>query len=113
MLISRAIDSFGNRNACLARELTKQYEEFIRGTLSDILATLEQREQVKGECVLFIQGAGEEKSDLSQEELNALITERLTDNPKTSDLAKELSATFNLPRKKIYNTILAVKAGDA
>lgn len=110
ILISRAIDSFGNRKACLAREMTKQYEEFIRGTLPDILDTLEQRDQVKGECVLFVQGAGKEKPDISLEDLNALIAERLASSPKTSDLAKELAASFNLSRKEIYNAILAFKS---
>ncbi len=109
-LITRAIDSLGNRNACLAREMTKIHEEFLRGSLSDILATLELRNQIKGECVLFIQGAGKVLHSLSQEDLNALVLERLKDDPKTGDLAKELAATFNLSRKKIYNTILALKS---
>lgn len=109
-LISRAINSLGNRNACLAREMTKLHEEFIRGSLSEILNTLEQKDQVKGECVLFIQGAGKEKTTISPEDLKTLITQRLAQNPKTSDLAKELSATFNLPKKNVYNTIISLKA---
>ena len=110
-LIARAIEILGNRNACLARELTKRYEEFIRGPLSDILAELEARDQVKGECVLFIQGADPDEAALSPEDLQAVILERLKENPRTGDLAKELAKTHNLPKKLVYDTILSLKAG--
>ncbi len=110
-LIDRAQEILGNRNACLARELTKRYEEFIRGKLSDILAELEARDQVKGECVLFIQGTDPDEAILSPEDLQAVILERLKENPKTGDLAKELATTFNLPKKQVYDTILSLKAG--
>ena len=32
-------DVFGNRNIVIARELTKKYEEYIRGTLEDIISS--------------------------------------------------------------------------
>ncbi|MCG8687017.1 MAG: 16S rRNA (cytidine(1402)-2'-O)-methyltransferase, partial [Desulfobacterales bacterium] len=108
-LVSSSINALGDREACLARELTKRYEEFIRGSLSQILSSLEARDQVKGECVLFIQGKDSESSALSSNDLDALILDRLSENPKTGDLAKELSALSNLPKKQIYNKILELK----
>lgn len=47
-----------SRKAALARELTKHYEEFHRGTLTEVLEAIEQRfpESVKGECVLVLEG---------------------------------------------------------
>jgi len=51
------IETLNDRTACLAREITKLYEEFIRGKLSEIHAILEKR-KVKGEIVLVVQGAG-------------------------------------------------------
>ena len=44
------------REACLARELTKIHEEFIRGTLQDILANIQSRPSLKGEIVLMVSG---------------------------------------------------------
>jgi 16S rRNA (cytidine1402-2'-O)-methyltransferase len=49
-------ESLGDRRAVIGRELTKKFEEFLRGTLSSIRATLEAR-TVKGEFVLVIEGA--------------------------------------------------------
>ncbi|MCG8633451.1 MAG: 16S rRNA (cytidine(1402)-2'-O)-methyltransferase [Desulfobacterales bacterium] len=109
-LIKRAEDILGNRSACLARELTKRHEEFIRGSLSRILAELETREQVKGECVLFIQGADPGEAAVSPEDLRTVILDRLKENPGTGALAKELASAFNLPKKQVYDTILSLKA---
>lgn len=47
----------GDRPACLARELTKLHEEFIRGTVSEILAAIGNR-TVRGEIVLIVGGTG-------------------------------------------------------
>ncbi len=47
---------FGNdRPVCLARELTKIHEEFIRGSLEEVLEQVRERE-LKGECILLIGG---------------------------------------------------------
>lgn len=43
----------GDRNICLARELTKRYEEFIRGTISEVLEIIDT---CKGEMVLVVEG---------------------------------------------------------
>lgn len=47
---------FGNdRQACVSRELTKLYEENVRGTLSEIIANFAKR-TVKGEIVIVVAG---------------------------------------------------------
>ena len=53
-------DALGNRDACLARELTKINEEYIRGTLNE-LAQID-KSTIKGEMVLIIAGNKEEKT---------------------------------------------------
>ncbi len=44
---------FGEVEACVARELTKIHEEYIRGKISQIIEMLESRDKVKGEVVLL------------------------------------------------------------
>ncbi len=47
---------FGHdRPACLARELTKVHEEYIRGSLGEILETIGDRD-IKGECIILVGG---------------------------------------------------------
>jgi 16S rRNA (cytidine1402-2'-O)-methyltransferase len=108
-LISSAITALGDRQACLARELTKQYEEFIRGPLSSIYSTLENRESIKGECVLFITGADDQAVDLSTEQMEALIMDGLSQNMRTGDLAKKIAGLANCPKSEAYDMILALK----
>ncbi|HWF44697.1 MAG TPA: 16S rRNA (cytidine(1402)-2'-O)-methyltransferase [Candidatus Kapabacteria bacterium] len=45
------------RQVAVARELTKHFEEFIRGTIEEVLAQISERfpESVKGECVVVLQ----------------------------------------------------------
>ena len=108
-LISSSITAFGDRQACLSRELTKQYEEFIRGPLSFILSTLEARETIKGECVLFIKGEDEQPVCLSLDQMEAMIMDGLNQNLRTGELAKEIAGLANCPKARVYDMILALK----
>ncbi len=111
-LLNAMLNSFGDRKACLAREITKLHEEYIRGNLSAILKKLEEKETIKGECSLFVQGCSEKKS-MGQEELKAVIIERFqTNDLGTSGLAKQIAGEYNLSKKHIYDMILKIKKGD-
>lgn len=55
-------DVWGNRRAVLARELTKRYEEFARGTLDELIAWLKETE-ARGEYCLIVEGStGEQEA---------------------------------------------------
>ncbi len=49
-----------DRLICIARELTKIHEEYIRGTVGEVKAILEERDSIKGEMVVVIAGKGYE-----------------------------------------------------
>lgn len=54
-LIKEIVEHFGgDTQICIARELSKIYEEFIRGTAEEVLAIFEQRKEFKGEIVVLI-----------------------------------------------------------
>ncbi len=48
----------GDRQAVVAREVTKKFEEFLRGSLSEITGILSARAEVKGEIAILVQGQG-------------------------------------------------------
>ncbi len=58
--VADLLEVLGNRPACLAREISKIYEEFIRGRLSEILAEVARR-RMKGELVIVV--AGQSRKD--------------------------------------------------
>lgn len=53
--VQAIVKHVGDRKLVIAREITKMYEQFIRGTGEDVLAYL-QENQVKGECCIVIEG---------------------------------------------------------
>ncbi|MFH1154938.1 MAG: 16S rRNA (cytidine(1402)-2'-O)-methyltransferase [Pseudomonadota bacterium] len=111
-LVEETLEVLGDRQAMLAREITKIHEEYLRGSLSEILDVLKARDTIKGECTLIVSGEaparepdGALESDLDQAILSALADKTLG----TSGLAKVLARQFNLPRKAVYDRILALR----
>lgn len=110
--IGELLEIFGDRNAALGREMTKLHEEFLRGKLSEIVTLLGERDRMRGEFSLVVDGRGEEESEISSEtkSLDALIEEALREgNAKTSKLAKDLSKRLGLDREEVYERILFLK----
>ncbi|MBF0170700.1 MAG: 16S rRNA (cytidine(1402)-2'-O)-methyltransferase [Nitrospinae bacterium] len=64
-------DRIGPRQVCVARELTKKFEEFLRGDLAAVAATLEVRGSVKGEITVVLAPAkwkGEAREEEEEDE---------------------------------------------
>lgn len=51
------LDTLGDRNVSLGREITKLYEETLRGKIAEVLKRLEEKGRVKGEVTLVVEGA--------------------------------------------------------
>ena len=51
--LENMLSIFGNRNICIARELSKIYEEFLHGTISELLPLVDS---LKGEFVIVVEG---------------------------------------------------------
>jgi len=106
-LIETLIQILGNRQACLTREITKIHEEYLRGSLSEILGILNEKETVKGECSLFVQGCGSEEVMIDEGMLEKIILEKLvTTDLSTSELSRRIAEKTGSPKKRIYDIIL-------
>lgn len=55
------LEVLGNRPICVARELTKVYEELLRGEVATVLENLKKRGRIRGEITLIIQGKGRKR----------------------------------------------------
>lgn len=96
------LEVFGNRNICLARELTKSYEEFIRGSISDVLEQL----PVKGEIVLIVEG---QKDELNIDNPLARIDELISLGTKPNDAIKEVAKEIKISKSELYKEYLEYK----
>lgn len=70
-------NAFGKRKCALCRELTKKYEEIIRGNLSDVIENLTSGNKVKGEMVLVIEGSQNNQTENEKNWLSISIDEHM------------------------------------
>jgi 16S rRNA (cytidine1402-2'-O)-methyltransferase len=89
----------GDRRAVVARELTKQFEEFKRGSVAELGAVYRDVDP-KGEVVLVIGGA--EKESLSEEELGEAALKLRGDGLSARDVMEHLVDTLGAPRNVAY-----------
>lgn len=90
------LEILGDRECVIARELTKTYEEYIRGRLSDLVKI----DSIKGEIVLIVSGYKEVKEYL--EDPNVKIDELISLGYKPNEAIKEVAKLFNLDRQELY-----------
>ncbi|MNH51637.1 Ribosomal RNA small subunit methyltransferase I [compost metagenome] len=95
----------GDRPAAVTRELTKLYEEAVRGTLAELAAD-PRCDAPKGEIVVVI-GPGEAEV-ASAADADAALTEAMTRLPP-GEAAAEVSKALNLPRKPLYKRALEMQ----
>jgi 16S rRNA (cytidine1402-2'-O)-methyltransferase len=90
-----------DRRVCIARELTKMHEEFMRGTVTDVLQTLEQRAEVKGEITLVIAGATSAPTSQTAT-ISARIRELITSGEDEKSALKTAAKEFGLGKSEAY-----------
>nr|WP_315053133.1 16S rRNA (cytidine(1402)-2'-O)-methyltransferase [uncultured Brevundimonas sp.] len=95
----------GPRPAAVARELTKLYEECVRGPL-DVLAADPRLQSPKGEIVVVV--APGEAEAVSEADADAALAEALTRLPP-GEAASEVSRALDLPRKALYRRALEMQ----
>ena len=108
--LSDIADIFGDRNVVVAREITKIYEELLRGRVSTILAALQGR-QLKGEIVLLV-GPSEETPTVRDDTVTDLLQRYLfSEGITVKDAVRKVAQETGVPKGKVYDQALRLK-GD-
>jgi len=97
----------GERQIVVAREVSKAYEEFLRGRLSDIARQIAER-AIKGELTVIVRGS-EEPSEVSQEQLKNEIDMLRAGGMRIKEIAELLGERHAYSKKEIYRIALAQK----
>jgi 16S rRNA (cytidine1402-2'-O)-methyltransferase len=101
--LSDAAHIFGqNRRASVCRELTKTYEEIVRGSLSELVTWAEA--EVRGEITVVV--AGYRPGSATMEELVVLVRELLAAGAKKSAAVAQVAARYGADRGELYNAVL-------
>jgi 16S rRNA (cytidine1402-2'-O)-methyltransferase len=108
--VADAIEILGDRRACLAREVTKLHEEFLRGKLSDISVSLEER-PARGEITLLIAPADASEAGIhvdSAQSLAARVEELMHQAKLDRKEALKLAAKERgMTRRAAYDQLIS------
>lgn len=109
-VLEEMMQIFGNRYAVVSREMTKAYEEFLRGNFSDLLIELKNRQAIKGEITLLVSGNRIEKSFRFEDIRHQVEAELRKETSGVLQLAKKFSKTAGVSKNKLYTKILELKS---
>lgn len=105
------LEILGNRKAAICREMTKLHEEIIRGNISDIIKILRDRESVRGEITIIIEGKRDvtnNKSINNSKEIYNRLQSLKKLNLSMKDSVKVVNEEFDVPKNSIYDTALTI-----
>lgn len=101
------LETFGNRNIAVCRELTKLHEEIFRGTLEEALSYFDENKP-RGEFVLVLEGKKEEdiKREKAEEWMDMSIEDHILkymrEGKSKKDAVKLVAKDRELPKKEVY-----------
>jgi len=103
--LAEMADLWPGREAAVARELTKLYEEFRRGTLTELAAHYQEQGNPKGEIVIILGPPDPEADQLGEADLDAILTEAL-ENMSLRDATAHAVTLTGLKKKQVYSRAL-------
>ncbi len=95
----------GERPAAVCRELTKTYEEIVRGPLTELVEWASG--EVRGEVTVVIQGAP--AREVSPRDAAAQVLERLAAGERMKAAVSAVAETHGLPKSVVYEAALAAR----
>lgn len=96
------LEVLGNRKVVVARELTKKFEEFIRG---DLNVVIEECKDLKGEIVIVVEGAQLVQAPVNEEQLRKEINDLIKEGESKKDIVKIICDKYNLKKNYIYDFV--------
>lgn len=99
----------GDREAAVARELTKLFEETRRGSLAELAVHYDEAGPPRGEIVLLV--GPPKKAQATAADIDAALRVALNEMP-TKAAASSVAEALGLPKRDVYQRALQLKSGD-
>ncbi len=111
--LKELVDTFGDRKAVACRELTKKFEEFVRGTLVSLQEYFQQH-QPRGEFTLIIEGNTNVNEEIIEQAIDegSLVdaVQALMENGIEKKAAmKEVAVKYKVAKREVYQALLGTE----
>jgi 16S rRNA (cytidine1402-2'-O)-methyltransferase len=101
-----ALEVLGDTEVTVAREMTKMHEELLHGRVSEVLATLAERDRVHGEITMVFGAPKRQAAEVTPDELRAEF-ERLRDSGmRRNDAVKAVAEKFGMRKNDVYRVLV-------
>ena len=97
-----------DRRAAVCRELTKTYEEVLRGTLAELAERT--ADGVLGEIVVVLEGADAADTEASLDDLVEIVEERVAAGERLKDACAAVAEGSSLTKRDLYQAVLDARA---
>ena len=101
-----ALAVLGDVEVTVGREMTKLHEEFLSGTISEVLAELRTRQSVYGEITIVFAAAQVASSTASPEEIAAEFERLRASGMRRNDAVKAVAEKFGMRKNDVYKMLL-------
>ncbi|HML94554.1 MAG TPA: 16S rRNA (cytidine(1402)-2'-O)-methyltransferase [Thermodesulfobacteriota bacterium] len=102
------LDTLGDRNVSLGREITKLYEETIRGRISQVLERVEEKGSVKGEVTLIVEGADRKAAKPDSETVESLLEGYRAEGLSLKDAVRKTTEETGASKSSTYKRALEI-----
>ena len=100
--LKNILEVFGNREVVICRELTKLYEEYLRGTTEELIEYLSEH-SLKGECCLLVSGATETaEEEIFTGTLKEQVEEMISGGTSSKEAIKSVAKRHGLKKQDVY-----------
>ncbi|MCU9534347.1 16S rRNA (cytidine(1402)-2'-O)-methyltransferase [Streptococcus sp. CSL10205-OR2] len=108
--LTTMLSVYGNRQVVVVRELTKLFEEYQRGSITEVIAFIEKN-PLKGECLIIVSGAKEITEEVAIENLDiaTMVKHLISDGLKPNQAIKKIAKEHQLNRQDVYNSYHQLK----
>ncbi|MDE0159395.1 MAG: 16S rRNA (cytidine(1402)-2'-O)-methyltransferase [Candidatus Dadabacteria bacterium] len=106
--LSLMLEILGDRNICIAREMTKLYEEVIRGSVSEVISILSKKESIKGEVTIVLEGSRGDDKEISTEEVQRMLRAMKENGTVLSDAVRTICESSGALKNSVYRIALEI-----
>jgi 16S rRNA (cytidine1402-2'-O)-methyltransferase len=101
-----ALETLGDVECTVGREMTKIHEEFLHGSLREVVETLASRDSIRGEITIVLAAAAERQAETAPEVIAAEFERLRASGMRRNDAIKVVAEKFGLRKNDVYKVLV-------